>query len=154
MKTKFPLLVAAFVALTSLAACGGGSESSAPPVVVTYAGNPTALTKTDTTVGTGAEAVAGKYVKVKYTGWLYNEPSADKKGSQFDSGTFPFQLNANKVIPGFDQGVTSMKVGGKRTIIIPSSLAYGASGNGPAIPPNAGLVFDVELLQVSDIQIQ
>lgn len=153
MKTKFPLLVAAFVALTSLAACGG-SESSAPPVVLTYAGNPTALTKTDTTVGTGAEAVAGKWVKVRYTGWLYNDPATNKKGTQFDTGSFPFKLGAGSVIPGFDQGVTGMKVGGKRTIIIPSSLGYGATGNGPSIPPNAGLVFEVELLQVSDTQIQ
>ncbi|HEY1043821.1 MAG TPA: FKBP-type peptidyl-prolyl cis-trans isomerase [Telluria sp.] len=154
MKTKFPLLVAAFVALTSLAACGGGTDSSAPPVVLTYAGNPANLVKTDNTVGTGTEAVAGKWVKVTYTGYLYNEPAADKKGTQFDSGTFPFKLGAGSVIPGFDQGVTGMKVGGKRTIMIPSSLGYGASGNGPKIPPNAGLVFDVELLQVSDTQIQ
>ncbi|MFD2365154.1 FKBP-type peptidyl-prolyl cis-trans isomerase [Pseudoduganella sp. GCM10020061] len=152
MKTKFPLIVAAFVALTSLAACGG-SDNSAPPVVLTYAGNPTALTKTDTTVGTGTEAVAGKWVKVTYTGWLYNQPATNKKGTQFDTGTFPFKLGANEVIPGFDQGVTGMKVGGKRTVIIPSNLAYGAGGNGPMIPPNAGLVFDIELLQVSDTKI-
>jgi FKBP-type peptidyl-prolyl cis-trans isomerase FkpA len=154
MKTKFPLLVAAFVALTSLAACGGGgSDSSAPPVVLTYAGNPAALVKTDTTAGTGAEAVAGKWVKVTYTGWLYNEAAANKKGTQFDTGTFPFKVGAASVIPGFDQGVAGMKVGGKRTIMIPSSMGYGATGNGPMIPANAGLVFDVELLQVSDTQI-
>jgi FKBP-type peptidyl-prolyl cis-trans isomerase FkpA len=146
MKTKFPLLVAAFVALTSLAACGG-SDSSAPPVVLTYAGNPTTLTKTDTTAGTGAEAVSGKWVKVKYTGWLYNAPATDKKGTQFDSGSFPFKLGAGSVIPGFDQGVTGMKVGGKRTVEVPASLGYGERGSND-IPGNTGLVFEITLTKV------
>ena len=153
MKTKFSLIIAAFVAILSLTACGSGTEGAGTAPNLVYSGNPTALTKTDSTVGTGAEAVSGKWVRVKYTGSLYNAPAADKKGTQFDAGTFSFKLGAGSVISGFDQGVTGMKVGGKRTILIPSSLGYGSSGAGAMIPPNAGLVFDVELLAVSDTQI-
>ena len=154
MKTKFPLLVAAFVTLTSLAACGGGGgESAAPPPVLVYAGNPASLTKIDTTVGTGAEAVAGKYVGVNYSGWLYNEAAADKKGTQFDAGSYKLKLGAGGVIAGFDQGITGMKLGGKRTVLIPSSLGYGTNGSPPRIPGNAGLVFEIEVLQVSDTPI-
>lgn len=152
MKTKFSLIIAAFVALLSLTACGSSEEGGSAPNLV-YKGNPAALTKTDNVVGTGTEAVSPKWARVKYSGWLYNETAADKKGTQFDSGTFSFKLGANSVIPGFEQGVTGMKVGGKRTVLIPSNLGYGAGGAGVMIPPNAGLVFDVELLQVSDTQI-
>jgi len=102
---------------------------------------------TDTQVGTGAEAIAGKNVTVKYTGWLYDAQASNHHGSQFDSGTFPFALGTGRVIKGWDQGIVGMRVGGKRTLIIPSSLAYGPTGSGP-IPPNAALVFDVELLSV------
>jgi FKBP-type peptidyl-prolyl cis-trans isomerase FkpA len=143
MKLSFPL-AAAFAALLSLTACGGGGDSGGNTVVVA---NPAALTKTDTVVGTGAEAVNGKNVTVTYTGWLYSTTAAGNKGAQFDSGSFTFQLGAGKVIAGFDQGVLGMKVGGKRTLLIPSNLGYGASGQG-SIPPNAGLVFDVTLTAV------
>jgi FKBP-type peptidyl-prolyl cis-trans isomerase FkpA len=105
----------------------------------------------DTVAGKGAVATAGKTVTVHYTGWLYS-PKADKQhGAQFDSSVggspFTFPLGAGRVIPGWDQGVAGMKVGGKRTIIIPAALGYGARGAGP-IPPNANLIFDVELLDV------
>jgi FKBP-type peptidyl-prolyl cis-trans isomerase FkpA len=143
MKLSFPL-AAAFAALLSLTACGGGGDSGGNTVVVA---NPAALTKTDTVVGTGAEAVNGKNVTVTYTGWLYSTTAAGNKGPQFDSGSFSFLLGAGKVIAGFDQGVLGMKVGGKRTLLIPSNLAYGASGQG-SIPPNAGLVFEVTLTAV------
>jgi FKBP-type peptidyl-prolyl cis-trans isomerase FkpA len=143
MKLSFPL-AAAFAALLSLTACGGGGDSGGNTVVVA---NPAALTKTDTVVGTGAEAVNGKNVTVTYTGWLYSTTAAGNKGAQFDSGSFSFLLGAGKVIAGFDQGVLGMKVGGKRTLLIPSNLAYGASGQG-SIPPNAGLVFEVTLTAV------
>lgn len=143
MKLKFPL-IAAFVAVLSLAACGGGSSSSSSNTTVA---SPAALTKTDTTVGTGAEATAGKTVTVTYTGWLYTTSSADFKGAKFDSGSFSFTIGAGGVIAGFDQGVTGMKVGGKRTVLIPASLGYGASGT-QGIPPNSGLVFDIELTAV------
>jgi FKBP-type peptidyl-prolyl cis-trans isomerase FkpA len=145
MKLSFPL-AAAFAALLSLTACGGGGGDSGGNSAVVA--NPAAFTKTDTVVGTGLEAVNGKNVTVTYTGWLYSATAADHKGTQFDAGSFSFLLGAGKVIPGFDQGVLGMKVGGKRTLLIPSNLGYGASGNGPTIPPNAGLVFDVALTAV------
>jgi FKBP-type peptidyl-prolyl cis-trans isomerase FkpA len=109
---------------------------------------PTALVKTDTVVGTGAEAAAGKTVSVEYSGWLYDATKADFRGTKFDAtnagSPASFKLVNPGVIEGWVLGIPGMKVGGKRTLIIPSSLAYGAAGNG-AIPPNAGLVFDVEL---------
>jgi len=110
------------------------------------------LTKTDTVVGKGTEAVAGKTVVVHYTGWLHDAAAKDKRGKQFDSsvgrGPFSFPLGAGRVIKGWDEGVAGMKVGGKRTLIIPPELGYGARGAGGVIPPNATLVFDVELLEV------
>jgi FKBP-type peptidyl-prolyl cis-trans isomerase FkpA len=109
------------------------------------------LTKTDTVLGTGLEATTGKTVKVHYTGWLYDTTVSNFKGSKFDSsaGRDPhlYVVGATTVIAGFDQGVTGMKVGGKRTVSIPSGLAYGERGNG-GIPPNSGLVFDLELVEV------
>jgi FKBP-type peptidyl-prolyl cis-trans isomerase FkpA len=145
MKFKLPL-IAAFVAMTSLTACGGGGSDPAPVTVA----SPAALVKTDVVVGTGADAVAGKNVRVYYTGYLYSATATGNKGTQFDSMTtgagLPIQLGAGKVIAGFDQGVTGMKVGGKRTVLIPSALGYGAAGAG-GIPPNSGLVFDIELLE-------
>lgn len=104
----------------------------------------------DTVVGTGAEATAGKSVQVNYTGWL--DEGSGKKGKQFDSsigrGPFDFPLGAGMVIKGWDEGVAGMKVGGKRTLLIPSNLGYGSRGAPGAIPPNANLIFDVELLKV------
>jgi FKBP-type peptidyl-prolyl cis-trans isomerase FkpA len=104
----------------------------------------------DTTLGAGAEAAAGAYVQVHYTGWLYNE---GVKGEKFDSSKdrgdpFAFDLGAGSVIKGWDEGVQGMKVGGARTLIIPAALGYGARGAGGVIPPNATLMFDVELLAV------
>jgi len=115
--------------------------------------NITSLQLTDDKVGTGATADAGKNVSVHYTGWLYDAKAADKHGKKFDSSRdrgepFSFKLGARQVISGWDQGVAGMKVGGRRTLIIPSDLGYGARGAGGAIPPNATLVFDVELLDV------
>lgn len=97
-------------------------------------------------IGTGTEATAGKMVSVHYTGWLTD-------GKKFDSSLdrndpFEFQLGAGYVIQGWDQGVQGMKIGGKRKLTIPSHLGYGARGAGGAIPPNATLVFEVELLGV------
>jgi FKBP-type peptidyl-prolyl cis-trans isomerase len=108
------------------------------------------LKYTDTTVGTGAEATPGHKVSVHYTGWL---DESGKKGKKFDSSVdrgepFSFTLGAHQVIRGWDEGVAGMKVGGKRTLIIPSDLGYGARGAGGVIPPNATLMFDVELLKV------
>ena len=107
----------------------------------------------DTTIGTGAEAKAGAHVSVHYTGWLFNDAAADKKGAKFDSSKdrgdpFSFPLGAGHVIKGWDEGVQGMKIGGARTLIIPSALGYGARGAGGSIPPNATLMFEVELLAV------
>jgi peptidylprolyl isomerase len=105
----------------------------------------------DGIVGTGAEAVKGKQVEVHYTGWL--DEGNGKKGKKFDSSldrkqAFQFPLGAGRVIRGWDEGVAGMKVGGKRTLYIPSALGYGAQGAGGVIPPHANLIFDVELLGV------
>ena len=108
------------------------------------------LKKIDTVVGDGKEASAGNHVDVHYTGWLYDENAPDHKGQKFDSSLdrgqlFSFPLGAGNVIKGWDEGVAGMKIGGKRTLIIPSEMGYGARGAGGVIPPNATLVFDVEL---------
>jgi FKBP-type peptidyl-prolyl cis-trans isomerase FkpA len=111
------------------------------------------LQTTDTKVGAGAEAARGQEVTVHYTGWLYDDKAADHHGRKFDSSRdrndpFVFRLGAGQVIRGWDDGVAGMKVGGTRTLVIPASLGYGARGAGRDIPPNATLVFDVELLGV------
>ena len=101
-------------------------------------------------VGSGQEAKAGSNVSVHYTGWLNTDGQKGKKfDSSVDRGTpFNFPLGAGRVIKGWDEGVAGMKIGGKRTLFIPSSLGYGARGAGGAIPPNADLIFDVELLEI------
>jgi len=108
------------------------------------------LKYTDHKVGTGTEATQGKLVVVHYTGWLLED---GKKGKKFDSSRdrgqpFSFTLGIGRVIKGWDDGVKGMKVGGKRTLKIPSNMGYGARGAGADIPPNANLIFDVELLEV------
>ena len=104
----------------------------------------------DTTVGTGASPTPGQTCVMHYTGWLYEN---GQKGKKFDSSVdrnepFGFPIGQSRVIKGWDEGVASMKVGGKRTLIIPPALGYGARGMSPVIPPNATLMFDVELLAV------
>jgi len=103
----------------------------------------------DTVVGSGAAAKAGQHVSVHYTGWLYNN---GVKGAKFDSSKdrndpFEFQLGAGHVIRGWDEGVQGMQEGGTRVLVIPPALGYGARGAGGAIPPNATLLFEVELLR-------
>jgi FKBP-type peptidyl-prolyl cis-trans isomerase len=103
--------------------------------------------------GTGAMVTSGQTATVHYTGWLYAEEAPDHKGASFDSsvgrGPFSFKVGAGRVIRGWDQGVQGMKVGGHRRLVLPPEFAYGARGAGNAIPPNATLVFDVELLGVA-----
>jgi FKBP-type peptidyl-prolyl cis-trans isomerase FkpA len=129
---------------------------SAPAAIVpgSAAPGPAAeqLIVNDVKVGTGREATAGSNVSVHYTGWLYRPLAKNQRGRQFDSSRprgepLEFQLGAGRVIKGWEQGVAGMKVGGKRTLIIPSELAYGARGM-PGIPANSALIFDVELLDV------
>jgi peptidylprolyl isomerase len=108
------------------------------------------LTIIDNKVGSGASPKIGQTAVVHYTGWLYQD---GKKGKQFDSSRtrgepFEFPLGQGKVIPGWDEGVETMKVGGRRTLIVPPQLGYGAAGAGGSIPPNSTLLFDVELLDV------
>ncbi|MEJ7806073.1 MAG: FKBP-type peptidyl-prolyl cis-trans isomerase [Telluria sp.] len=146
MTSKLPLIAATLAfAIATLTACGGSNPDA--PVY-----SPAALTKTEVVVGTGATAVAGKKVKVHYTGYLYNTTVTSFKGAQFDTsvGSAPYTYFVGSVntIVGFDQGVTGMKVGGKRSVFIPASLGYGAAGSGGKVPPNSGLVFDLELLEV------
>ena len=130
-----------------LAACSSPSGTA-----VTAADIP-AMQTIDQTVGTGAEAKSGDTVEVNYTGWLYDPKAPDHHGQKFDASqdhgsTFVFPLGAGQVIKGWDQGVAGMQPGGKRTLLIPSSLGYGSRGAGGAIPPNAALVFDIELVAI------
>ena len=113
----------------------------------------TELQKIDTQVGTGREAESGFNISVHYTGWLFDAAAKENKGKKFDSSVdrgqpFNFGLGQGQVIQGWDEGFAGMKIGGKRTLIIPSEMGYGARGAGGAIPPNATLIFDVELLDV------
>ena len=110
------------------------------------------MQKIDVKVGSGAEAVKSKAVIVHYTGWLY-DPATSQKGAKFDSSRdrnvpFGFLLGEGRVIRGWEEGVQGMKVGGQRTLIIPPDMGYGERGAGGVIPPNATLIFDVELIEV------
>lgn len=123
-------------------------QATATTKVVTTASG---LRYSDQQVGTGAEAVSGRTAEVHYTGWLND--GHDQPGTKFDSShdrnqAFSFALGAGMVIKGWDEGVAGMKIGGKRRLLIPSQLGYGANGAPPAIPGNANLIFDVELLAV------
>jgi len=129
--------------LTVLMASSAAADSS----TVTL---PSGLNYVEQQVGTGTEATSGKQVTVQYTGWLDNNGA---KGQKFDSSLdhgqpFTFNLGVGQVIKGWDEGVAGMKEGGKRTLMIPSTLGYGANGAGSVIPPNANLIFDVELVKV------
>jgi FKBP-type peptidyl-prolyl cis-trans isomerase len=134
----------------SAAGCGDSDSPSSP------SSQPRAeFSQTDLLVGTGTVATAGRLLTVHYSGWLYDPAAAEQKGRQFDSslspgrGPFSFTLGAGGVIRGWDQGVAGMRVGGRRRLVIPPELAYGAQGAGNGtIPPNATLVFDIELLNV------
>jgi FKBP-type peptidyl-prolyl cis-trans isomerase len=113
----------------------------------------TQLQKQDVKVGDGAEARSGRVVRVHYTGWLYDAARPDKRGQKFDSSKdsntpFDFTIGAQEVIPGWDEGVAGMKVGGTRILTVPPAMGYGGRGVGGVIPPNATLVFEVELLEV------
>ena len=131
--------------LILLAAC---TPPGPPP-----GGSVAELQRIDTQAGTGAVATGGSEVTVHHTGWLYDENAPQQRGMKFDSSVdrgqpFTFLLGAGRVIRGWDDGVAGMKVGGKRTLLIPAEFGYGGKGAGGVIPPNASLVFDVELLKV------
>jgi len=153
-----PAAAASSAASATPAAAAPGAPAAAAPVL---AGSATpgpaadSLIITDNKIGTGKEATVGTTVHVHYTGWLYRPLARLSHGKMFDSSRLPgrepldFPLGGGKVIKGWDQGVAGMKVGGKRTLIIPSALAYGAKGSPDGgIPANSALIFDVELLSV------
>lgn len=150
---RFASMIFALGFTLGLGACGGNSGST-PVAVVDTSGSAAvvALKMTDNVTGSGAVAAKGNVVTVHYTGWLYDVKASDLRGTKFDSSvdrgqTFDFAVGAGQVIKGWDQGVVGMKVGGQRTLIIPSSLAYGSSVSA-SIPANAALVFDVRLIAV------
>ena len=149
MKRIAFLPLAILLAAASTTACSGQNT----PAAAQQSGV-TEMLKTDVIVGKGVEASAGHNVSVHYTGWLYDETAPGHKGQKFDSSRdrgqpFEFSLGAGQVIKGWDAGVAGMKVGGQRTLTIPPGMGYGESGAGGVIPPNATLVFDVELLGVN-----
>jgi FKBP-type peptidyl-prolyl cis-trans isomerase len=154
MKT-IDAVVALALSCAFLAGCGRDAPqpaaSSAPSS--TAAPAVTELTKTDIVVGTGPSIAMGQQAVVHYTGWLYDASAPDNKGKEFDSSRsrgdpFRFNVGAGRVIQGWDQGVVGMQPGGQRRLIIPSHLGYGDRGGGDVIPPNATLMFDIELLAI------
>lgn len=150
MKSAFSVLGLALFMSAAIVTAGTAVAAPAAPGKTAAPAAPQ-VQKIDTVAGKGAQAVAGKTVTVHYSGWLHAPKAPKGRGPAFDSSVgrepFSFPLGAGAVIPGWDQGVAGMKVGGKRTLIIPAALGYGPRGAGP-IPPNANLNFDVELLEV------
>ena len=156
MKITKPILT--LLATTAALACASAYAQSTMPAksaspAAAAMGAPTALKTIDRKVGTGALAEAGQPVAVHYTGYLYDATAPDNKGKKFDSSIdrkvpFGFIVGAGRVIKGWDEGVPGMKVGGQRTLIIPADKGYGERGAGADIPPNATLLFDVELMSV------
>ena len=147
MSLKAAVVALSLMGLVSMTLDDSASAQSAAKPVTTSSG----LQMIDTKAGTGASPRSGQTVVVHYTGWLYVNGA---KGKKFDSSVdrgqpFEFPIGQGRVIQGWDQGVATMKIGGKRTLIIPPALGYGAQGaGGGVIPPNATLIFDVELLGV------
>lgn len=151
MKSVFQLIASVACAF-ALTACGSAANEKKDPVI-DPATQVKELIVTDLTVGTGAAAAVGDTLIVTYTGWLYNSGKTDNKGTQFDATApgagFSVVLGKGRVIPGWDQGLVGMKVGGTRRLTIPSDLGYGPTGSLPTIPAYAGLVFDVSLVTVT-----
>src|SRR6266581_1177373 len=148
-RARTVVALALATALTAVFAAGASTTATAQSVGQTMT-TPSGLQITDTKIGTGATPKPGQTCVMHYTGWLYQ---GGAKGQKFDSSLdrrqpFEFPIGRGQVIPGWDEGVASMKVGGKRTLIIPPQLGYGARGAGGVIPPNATLIFEVELLGV------
>ena len=150
MKRNFVFFLVALAVLAAMSGCGGGekSASNSAPMKVSGPGTttPSGLQYWDLVAGTGTTAVPGSTVRVHYSGFL---TTGEKFDSSRDRGEpFSFPLGAGQVIKGWDEGVAGMKVGGQRQLRIPPQLGYGATGAGGTIPPNATLIFDVELLGV------
>jgi FKBP-type peptidyl-prolyl cis-trans isomerase FkpA len=139
-----------FASLAVVVSCALASACNDSPTVPS---NFAPFSQTDIRVGTGGDAVAGRILKVQYTGWFFNDSRPDDKGPVFDTSVggepFVFALGTGAVIEGWDRGVTGMRVGGVRRLVIPPSLAYGRFRQN-SIPPNATLLFEIELLEVAD----
>lgn len=161
MKNQIKIVaLTAILGLTTIA-CSDTSTKIAEKQTATTpnVGNQTMTEKTtfikdDVKIGEGATAQSGQNVSVHYTGWLLDPKADDKRGAKFDSSVdrgspFEFPLGAGRVIKGWDEGVVGMNIGGKRTLTIPPEMGYGAAGAGGVIPPNATLIFDVELLAIN-----
>ena len=145
MKPSSRVVIAIVLAL-SASACGGSDSSTSPSAPTPPSA---AFSQTDVITGTGATATQGRTIMVSYTGWLYDPTRPESKGTQFDSNAgFTFPLGVGRVIPGWDQGVVGMRIGGLRRLVIPPNLAYGSQANGQ-IPGNSTLVFDIMLLAVN-----
>jgi len=154
MKSTLTVCTLGLALTLSLAACDRQkSQPQTAPAAPAVAADTSQqeFKKIDTVEGTGKVAAAGMMATVNYTGWLFAPAAPEQKGAKFDSSVgrepFTFRVGGGSVIKGWDEGVQGMKVGGKRTLVIPAALGYGADGIGP-IPPNANLIFDVELLDV------
>ncbi|WP_234446548.1 FKBP-type peptidyl-prolyl cis-trans isomerase [Luteimonas sp. MC1750] len=146
MSNRLSRTAAALSCLLMIAACG----KTPPPYT---GGDVGEFQRIDVAEGTGDVAQAGDEVSVHYTGWLHDQSAADRRGEKFDSSVdrgepFVFMLGAGRVIRGWDEGVAGMRIGGKRELLIPADLGYGAKGAGGVIPPGASLVFEVELLDI------
>ena len=159
VRARRPVFLVALLAAAAglaIAQTPDSAPKSAPlssTTISKFGAKVTQLQIVDQKTGAGAEAVSGKAVIVHYTGWLYDAAAPDGHGTKFDSSLdrsvpFGFFLGAGKVIKGWDEGIIGMKVGGKRTLVIPPGKGYGERGAGSVIPPNATLLFDVELLEV------
>lgn len=139
-------LTVLFISAALLTACGSDDNPTAPSDPSVGLNVPFSIT--DLTVGTGTEAANGRTVSLNYTLWLYHPTAAENKGAQVQTGTYSFVLGTGNAIQGWHQGIPGMRVGGRRRIVIPPALAYGAQGAPPDIPGNATILFEVELLNV------
>ena len=152
MKVSTMIRRSVFIALMLAAAAAGAQDGQQAAASAQAEPAAPKIQVIDHKVGTGKEASAGSTVEVNYTGWLFKPLGRLQHGHQFDSSAgrepLEFRVGAGMVIKGWDQGVAGMKVGGKRTLIIPSELAYGKRGASGMIPPDADLIFDVELVDV------
>lgn len=134
--------------LVAATACGGGGDTGTSPTSNLPPTGTAAYSQTDLRVGTGAEVLAGQNITVSYTGWLYSNTAAENKGNVFDSGRLTNYPLSN-LIAGWRQGIPGMRVGGVRRLVIPPELAYGSSTpDARVIPPNATLLFEVELVSI------
>jgi FKBP-type peptidyl-prolyl cis-trans isomerase FkpA len=134
------LVTASLLVCALLAGCE--NSETGPSAAVT------SFSSVELRLGTGATATAGTTATINFIGWLYSASATDNKGAQFDTGTFSFPVGTTQIISGLSNGVAGMKVGGLRRMVVPPHLAFGPAGAPPAIPPNATLIFDVELLGV------